>query len=396
MAFILFFAFWLSLLGLANWYVGRRIIRPAGLTRGPRVVAWSGVLLMFLLPMVPFLFFINGAQGRWLDLLSWTGFVVMGFFSLLFTAVVMRDAGLLALGGVRKLRAVFVPAPPAPPEVDRERRRFLLHAGNLGILGLSAGATGYGFLEAHRRARIEEVVVPLAGLPEQFDGFRIAQFTDMHVGPTIKRDVVERVVEQVLGLRADLIAFTGDLVDGSVSWLKDDVAPLAALRAPFGSFFVTGNHEYYSGANAWVREAGRLGFDVLMNEHRLLRRGGAGIVIAGVTDFGAGEFIADHRSDPAAAGADAPEGMVKILLAHQPRTVFAAEQAGFHLQLSGHTHGGQFFPWNHLATFSQPYIKGLHRHGGVWVYVSRGTAYWGPPLRLGNPPEITLITLRRA
>jgi len=396
MSFVLFFAFWFSLLALAYWYIGRRIIRPAGLAGWRRTVGWCLVVLLLLLPMIPFLFFISGAQGTWLDDLSWAGFVVMGFFSLLFTAVVMRDLGLLALGGIRKLFRRVAPKPPPQREVDKERRRFLVHASNLGILGLSAGATGYGFLEAHRRADIEEVTIPLAGLPPEFDGFRIVQFTDVHVGPTIKGDFVERVVEQVLGLKADMIAFTGDLVDGSVNWLKDDVAPLAALKAPFGTFFVTGNHEYYSGANAWIREVGRLGFDVLMNEHRLLRKGDAGLVIAGVTDFGAGEFIADHRSDPAAAAMNTPEGMVKVLLAHQPRSVFAAEQVGFDLQLSGHTHGGQFFPWNHLATLSQPYIKGLHKHGGTWVYVSRGTAYWGPPLRLGNPPEITLITLRRS
>jgi predicted MPP superfamily phosphohydrolase len=243
---------------------------------------------------------------------------------------------------------------------------------------------------------IERVSIPVTGLPVEFHGFRIAQFTDLHVGPTIKRDFVERVVEQLQGLDADLIAFTGDLVDGSVGWLRDDVAPLAALRAKNGVYFVTGNHEYYSGASPWIREARRLGFDVLMNEHRVLRKGGAGLVLAGITDYGAGEFIPAHRSDPAAAVSGSPEGMIRVLLAHQPRSVFAAEQAGVAVQLSGHTHGGQFFPWNHLATLSQPYIKGLHRHGRTWVYVSRGTAYWGPPVRLFNPPEITVVTLLRA
>ncbi len=394
MRFILFFSVWFTVLGAACWYVGRRIIRPAGLRGVPRAAAWSVVAVVLLLPAVPFLFFLGGAEGVLLDRFSAAGYAVMGFFSLVFFAIAGRDILVLAGRGIRRL----MPRPSAErsPEVDRERRRFIIHASNLGILGLAAGATGYGFREAHGRAEIEEVEMPVSGLPEEFVGFRIAQFSDLHVGPTIKRGFVERVVEQVLGVRADLIAFTGDLVDGSVSWLRDDVAPLSALQAPYGVYFVTGNHEYYSGAGAWVREADRLGFDVLMNEHRVLRKGGGGLVLAGVTDYGAGEFLAAHRSDAAAAARGAPSGLPKILLAHQPRSVHAAEETGFDVQLSGHTHGGQFFPWNHLATLSQPYIKGLHRHGRVWVYVNRGTAYWGPPLRLLNPPEITVVTLRRA
>jgi len=158
---------------------------------------------------------------------------------------------------------------------------------------------------------------------------------------------------------------------------------------------VTGNHEYYSGADAWVKEAGRLGFDVLMNEHRIVRRGEASIVLAGITDYSGEQFSPVHRSDPVAAFAGSPEKTARVLLAHQPRSVEAAGRVGFDLQLSGHTHGGQFFPWNLLATLNQPYIKGLHRHGRGWIYVNRGTAYWGPPLRLGVPPEITLLILRR-
>jgi predicted MPP superfamily phosphohydrolase len=247
--------------------------------------------------------------------------------------------------------------------------------------------------ESHRKADIEEVEVPLAHLPDEFHGFRIVQFSDTHVGPTIKRKFVERIAEQISALRADLLVFTGDLVDGSVPWLRDDVAPLKDLSAPHGKYFITGNHEYYSGALPWINEVGRLGYDVLLNEHRIVARGSGKIVVAGVTDYSAGDFIAEQASSPSRALEHAPAGLVRILLAHQPRTVFEATRVGTDLQLSGHTHGGQFFPWNYLATLNQPFIKGLHKYEKTWVYVNRGAGYWGPQVRVGAPPEITVLKL---
>jgi len=202
------------------------------------------------------------------------------------------------------------------------------------------------------------------------------------------------------------VAITGDLVDGSVPELREHVAPLADLRARHGSFVVTGNHEYYAGAQAWVEELRRLGLKVLMNEHVLLpgaaspRVDGAGasaLLLAGVTDFHAGHFDAAQASDPARAVAGAPPAVAtRVLLAHQPRSAPAAAAAGFQLQLSGHTHGGQFWPWNLFVPLQQPWVAGLHRLQGMWVYVSRGTGYWGPPKRLGAPSEITLVRLLRA
>jgi uncharacterized protein len=395
MSISIFVAVFFSVLALAHGYVGRRIIGAAALKDWRRWAAWSVMAVMLLLPTITLFLVLNRAQGTMIDDLSFAGYTLLGFFSLLLTGIALRDMLILVAGGVRRLAGRFRLFPFRLPEVDRERRRFIIHASNIGVLGLSAATAGYGFFEARRRAVIEEVTVPLKGLPGAFDGFRIVQFTDLHVGPTLKRDFVERVVGQVLDTRADLIAFTGDLVDGAVSWLKDDVAPLASLAAPHGVYFVTGNHEYYSGAEAWIREADRLGFDVLMNEHRVLKKGGASLVLGGVTDYGAGDFIPAQASDAARAVAGAPGQTVKILLAHQPRSLFAAESVGFDLQLSGHTHGGQFFPWNYLAMMAQPYIKGLHVHGKITVYVSRGTGYWGPPLRLATPPEITLLTLRK-
>jgi len=190
-----------------------------------------------------------------------------------------------------------------------------------------------------------------------------------------------------------MVAVTGDLVDGRVSELASHVAPLADLVSRHGTYFVTGNHEYYSGAKAWVQELRRIGLRVLQNEHVVLQHGDASLVVAGVTDYSAHHFDPAERSDPHAAIAGAPADVVRLLLAHQPRSADAAQRAGFQLQLSGHTHGGQFWPWNFFVRLQQPFTAGLHQLRDLWVYTSRGTGYWGPPKRFGAPSEITRLRL---
>jgi len=259
---------------------------------------------------------------------------------------------------------------------------------------LAVLVTLVGFINARRRAVVRHVNVPIAGLPARLHGFSIVQISDIHVGATIKNGYVSRIVDAVNALDADLIAVTGDLVDGSVKRLSTHTEPLRRLSARHGAFFVTGNHEYYSGADAWVAELRRLGLCVLLNEHIVLEHDGEAVVVAGVTDYSAHHFDPAQRSDPAAAIAGAPpQAGVKVLLAHQPRSAYAAAKAGFDVQLSGHTHGGQFFPWNLLVKLLEPFAAGLHRLDGLWVYVSRGTGYWGPPKRFGAPSEITHLRL---
>jgi predicted MPP superfamily phosphohydrolase len=205
-------------------------------------------------------------------------------------------------------------------------------------------------------------------------------------------------------LKADLVAITGDLVDGPVKSVGAQIAPLLDLRSSYGTYFVTGNHEYYSGAHGWIDKLRTMGITVLMNEHVVIDHStdtqaadSATIVVAGVADYSAHHFDERHRSDPHAAMADAPEhAHVKLLLAHQPRSAGAAAAAGFDLQLSGHTHGGQFWPWGYFVKFQQPFTAGLHKLDKLWVYTSRGTGYWGPPKRFGAPSEITCLRLVRA
>jgi predicted MPP superfamily phosphohydrolase len=311
------------------------------------------------------------------DALAWTGSIALGFFSTLFVLTLLRDLALIPALALAPAWALSVALPWSAAVVP----------------AAAVLATAIGFANARYPARVVEVEVPIAGLPAALEGFTIAQVSDLHVGTTIRRPFVERVVERTNALGADLIAVTGDLVDGSVPALAPHVAPIARLSAPHGVYFITGNHEYYSGEPAWSAEVSRLGLRVLKNEHVVLRHNGAALVLAGVTDFSAGQFDPAQHSDPRAALRGAPPQATKILLAHQPRSAFEAAEAGFDLQLSGHTHGGQFWPWNLFVRLQQPFTAGLHRVGRLWVYTSRGTGYWGPPKRFGAPSEVTRLRL---
>ncbi len=342
------------------------------------VKALGGAWLALSCMLLPAGLLARRVSQPWSDAMSWIGMLAMGFFSTLLVLTLARDI-VLAVAWL----AGWQPAG--------------LHAYSAAAVPLLALlVTLAGYVNARRLARVVEVDVPVSGLPEALHGFTIAQISDIHVGPTIKRPYLDRIVDRVNGLQADVVAITGDLVDGTVRELSAHTAPLARLQARHGVYFVTGNHEYYSGAEPWIAELRRLGLRVLMNEHVALDHGGDVLVLAGVTDYSAGRFHEHHRSDPTRALQGAPHAGARVLLAHQPRTAPAALEAGFDLQLSGHTHGGQFWPWNLFVPMQQPYTAGLNRHQSLWVYVSRGTGYWGPPKRFGAPSEITRVRLVRA
>ena len=310
------------------------------------------------------------------------GLPFLGLFSSLFVATLLREV--LLLGGW--LFDLAFPGQLPPARLDS--------ATAAAVPALALMATALGFVNAQGTPRIRTVEIERDGLPAALHGFTIVQISDLHVGPTIRRHFVQRVVDAVNSLEPDVVAVTGDLVDGTVGELAGEVAPLRGLAPRLGSFFVSGNHEYYAGVHPWLAEIRRLGLRVLQNEHVVLERGGARLVLAGVTDYTAGYFERSHRSDPDAALRGAPgDAALRVLLAHQPRSGFAAAAAGFDLQISGHTHGGQFLPWNFFVRLQQPFTAGLHRIDQLIVYVSRGTGYWGPPKRFGAPSEITCIRL---
>ena len=383
--------------GLLHAWVGWRIAPAlAGFAAFPQGGALFWALLVASALLMPMgLVARRFAGGALASALTWLGLISMGLFSTLMVLTLLRDAVLVVAWGGVALGSVA--------GLDRDWLDALLTALQTGsaaavpLLGL--GVTAWGFWNARRTARVVKVDVPIAGLPVALHGFTVAQISDIHVGPTIKHAYLARIVARVNALGADMVAITGDLVDGRVADLQRHVQPLASLTSTHGTFFVTGNHEYYSGAHAWIDELRRLGLTVLMNEHVVLNHAKAGharseLVVAGVADFTAHHFDETHRSSPAAALLGSPAAAhVRMLLAHQPRSAHAASDAGFDLQLSGHTHGGQFWPWNHFVQFQQPFTSGLNKLKDLWVYTNTGTGYWGPPKRFGVPSEITHLRL---
>jgi predicted MPP superfamily phosphohydrolase len=345
----------------------------------PDSAAWflSGVLLVSAL-LVPRGLMGRGAQrGPWGSAMVWMGLLCMGLFSSLLVLTLLRDVLLLGAWSVEAL-GVTLDLP------------MLRHSSAQAVPLLALLMTVLGFWNARRTAAVVRVDVPIANLPAALQGFTMAQISDIHVGPTIRTHYLQRIVDRVNSLGAHMVAITGDLVDGSVKELGQHIAPLAQLQSTHGTFFVTGNHEYYSGAHSWIDALRALGVQVLMNEHVVIHHGHdtqdperAMVVVAGVADYSAHHFDESHRSDPQAAMAQAPEqAMFKLLLAHQPRSAAAAEQAGFDLQLSGHTHGGQFWPWG--------YSVGVHQPGHGLLGSTQ--TFWCPVRDHAAAPHAGLIT----
>ncbi len=366
----------MTIVAVFHAYIGLRLLPALPVGEAGR---WAGALLLaasvLIMPMAVASRTIKRQPLS--DRLAWAGSLAMGFFSSLLMLTILRDI-VLGLASWTASDAAYV---------------SIAVRSAIAVPVLAVLVTLVGLFNARRRARIKDVDVPIAGLPAGLHGFTIAQITDIHVGPTIKRGYLDAIVDAVNGIGADMIAVTGDLVDGTVHDLSPHTQPLSRLKARHGAFFVTGNHEYYSGEVAWSAEVRRLGLTVLTNQHVVLDHDGASLIVAGVPDHSAHHFDPAQRSDPAAALHGAPDGPPRLLLAHQPRSAQAASDVGFDLQISGHTHGGQFWPWNHFVRLQQPFVGGLDRLGDLWVYTSRGTGYWGPPIRLGIPSEITRIRL---
>ena len=376
----------LAVLGAAHFYVWVRLVRdlqlPPSMHRG---LTW---LLMALFVLLPLAFASvrtlspESAKPLFLVAFGWLGLLLF-----VVSLLLLAEAGrwLLTLG-----RWVLDSAPEDP-----ERRKVLsrLLAGAVAVATVGLG--GLALRSGLARVAVKRVEVALDRLPNAMHGTTIAQLTDVHIGPTIGKDFVEEVVLQTNALAPDVIAITGDLVDGTVEALRDHVAPLAKLKARYGVYFVTGNHEYYSGHIEWCEELKRLGIKVLRNERVSIGEHHESYDLAGVDDYSAGSFQDGEGPNLERAVAGRDPNRELVLLAHQPKAIFEAERLGVGLQLSGHTHGGQLWPWKYLVRLQQPVVSGLERIGRALIYVSNGTGYWGPPMRLGAPAEITHIVLQR-
>ncbi len=366
-----------------HFYIWARLIRDMGFKKSLR--AGLTILLILLGLLIPAGLMFSRQMPRSVGgPLAWVCYTWLGmaFFLNVF----------LAVADLMKLLVVTVPNKIQGKPMDAERRRFLaLLTGGLVLLG-DFGLSLVGFWGATANAvQVKKVKVALSQLPLALEGYRIVQLSDIHVGPTIGHDFIQIIVEKVNALKPDLIAITGDLVDGTVAQLKEQTAPLQDLRAKDGVFFVTGNHEYYTGdVDEWLAWLTGIGIRPLRNERVRIQ---GGFDLAGTDDLSARG--AGHGQNIPGALRGRKTDRPVVLLAHQPRSFFEAKKLGVDLQLSGHTHGGQMYPFTYLVGLFQPYLAGHYQEGASQLYVSRGTGYWGPPMRLGAPSEITEITLSR-
>lgn len=380
LSFLVFFVLMTAIVGGAHYFVWVRLIRDAQLPPSAHRVL-SGLLVFLFLLIPATLLSFRSLSPATAKPLSYLAFGWLGLLLFVMTLLVVGELarGLLALG------RLAIDSVPLDPERRRTLARLFAGAVTLATIGLGAAAVRSGLA----RVAVKRVDVALSRLPEAMRGTTIAQLTDVHIGPTIGRDFLEEIVARTNAIQPDIVAITGDLVDGSVEDLRQHVAPLKNLKARYGVYFVTGNHEYYSGHDAWCEELERLGVRVLRNERVSIGEGSDSFDLAGIDDYGASPDLGK-----AVAGRDNSRELV--LLAHQPKAIHEAEQLGVGLQLSGHTHGGQLWPWKYLVRLQQPVVSGLERFGRALIYVSNGTGYWGPPMRLGAPAEITQIVLDRA
>lgn len=388
---LVFLSVFTLIIGSGYVYTGFRLISGLSTQSWISWFAWTLIFLCTLSIPVSYYISLTSKHEGIQTVFSYLAFTGLGFFTILFSLVLLKDVSLYGL-------AKFFPnSDPSDSGAGQlvQRKEFLNRLLSFSVLGLAGGLTGIGFYQAHKKLKVIPVDVFERNLHSSLDGFRIVQISDIHIGPTIKKRFLESVVRTVNELKPDLVAITGDLVDGPVNKLAHHITPLADLKSKHGTFFVTGNHEYYSGVLSWIRELKKHNIQVLLNENQILKHGKANLTLAGVTDLKAGSILVEHKTDPHRAMKGGEKTDYKILLAHQPNSVFEGADAGFNLQLSGHTHGGQYFPGNLLIYLAQKFVAGLHKHKNTWIYVSRGTGYWGPPIRLGAPSEISLIRLRR-
>ena len=379
-------------------YIGLSLIKPLKIKKKYKFLGWSLLIGSALFSLFAFASLKFKYDSPSLSFFVWLAYLNFGFSNILATLILLHQLVFLFL----KMGKCFFKRKnlKSLKELKKEssgklisRKNFLFKSLNFSSIGISGLLTSYGIYNAECVPEVKRIIIPISKLPISFHDFKIIQITDLHITFTTGKEHLENIIKKINKLKPDLIAITGDLIDGPVNILFEKVKLLKKLRANQGIFFVTGNHEYYSGANEWVQAIRSLGITVLENNHQIIKKNNEKIILAGVTDYKAGRFNPEEKSDPFKAIKGVFSEQIKILLAHQPRSIYKASQAGYDLQISGHTHGGQYFPGMIFVYLQQPYLKGLYKHHDTWLYVSPGTAFWGPPLRIGSKAEITEIKL---
>lgn len=369
-------------LGVVHLYLWWRIVRGTTVPKG-RMRRSGTIVLAVLWALIPAALI---AMHVWDPAVSgwfvWPGFVWYGLMIQLSLVLLLTEPVRAVLALVRRRRRKVAETP-----VDPERRRVLAR-GIVVVAGVAAGGiTAYGMANAFAAPNLERVTVRIRRLSPAVSGFRIAVVSDIHLGVMLGKSHTQRIVDIVNAENPDLIAIVGDLVDGTVQQLGPEATPLQGLRSKHGTYFVTGNHEYISGVEAWVTELQRLGIRTLRNERIEL----PAFDLAGINDV-TGDEQQDAADFGKALGGRNPDRPV-ILMAHQPVHVHEAVKHGVDLQLSGHTHGGQFVPVNFFTAMEQPTLAGLDRYGETQLFVTRGAGFWGPPVRVGAPPDIGILEL---
>jgi uncharacterized protein len=383
-----------AILLLMHLYLWKRLVvdttRPGWTRRALTGGLLALLVLLFATLVVPRL--TGWSEPGWLAWPAYLWFAVVAYLFLILA--VFELVRLVARVLRRRARSPQVVAPPpSPPDEAVNRRVFLARAGAVTAGVASVGLVGYGAATALGPPDVLRVPIRLPNLDPAFAGFRIAVVSDIHLGPLAGRAHTERIVRMINETSPDLVAIVGDLVDGTVEELGSAAEPLQDLVSREGSFFVTGNHEYFVPDTAqWLRELERFGVSPLRNENTAIRRGGAAFDLAGVNDVAGAQHGEPPDFDRALAGTD--RARPTILLAHQPVQVTDAAAHGVDLQLSGHTHGGQMWPFHYIVRAVQPSLAGLSVVDGTQLYVTRGAGFWGPPVRVGAPPDITVVSLQ--
>jgi predicted MPP superfamily phosphohydrolase len=381
------------LVGLMHLYLWKRLVKDTT-APGRARRALTGALVVLTVLVVATLTLprrVGIAASQWF---AWPGYIWFGLVVYLFLTLLVLELPRLALRGWLRRTPLEATAtttvdPPAPPAVNR--RVFLSRGVGVVAGAASVSLVGVGMANALGPPDLLRVPVRLRKLDPALAGYRIAVVSDIHLGPLTGRAHTERIVRMINETSPDLVAIVGDLADGTVAELGSAAEPLRDLVSTDGSFFVTGNHEYFEEPLAWLRELERLGVNPLRNENTVIRRGDAAFDLAGVNDL-SGRSIDDGPDfDRALAGRNSSRPTV--LLAHQPVQVSEAAARGVDLQLSGHTHGGQLYPFHHIVALAQPSVAGLSTVDGTQLYVTRGAGFWGPPVRVGAPPDITVLEL---
>ena len=380
---MIFFIIFSTILFSMYSYVGWRLVWTLEILLSYKIILTFFLSFFYFLLITNFIFRFNNIENNLIQIISWVSYTALGTISLLFFLQISVDI-------ITIIKAQIIRNNTFDP-----KRRAFINLSIKGIIGtLGAVGTIWGMYNAIKTPTVKNVQIPIGNLSKKLKNIRMVQISDLHVSTMITDKFVQKVATKIKTLNPDILFFTGDAADGSVKSYGHYMKPLEDIKPKYGKYFVTGNHEYYSDMNGWLRLIENIGFKILINESQNILIGNATIMITGIPDRTGKYFSKFHTTDMEKAVGGMPKPDLKILLAHQPKDIEYATKYNFDLQLSGHTHGGQYFPFSFLVQMANPYLKGLHKKGNTWIYINQGTGYWGPPMRIGTEPEITNITFK--